>query len=101
MMDSRDRQGDAIIGGDEWTQEGRSEADAAGRSEEGRGRSGQRAQAQGDDEAEEAKRHQKAVAFLREYFTTEDWPTTVGEAEEALAGALCLLRGEHLPDHLC
>lgn len=57
-MAKRDRQGDAIIGGDEQ-EEGRA-VDTPGRSEEGRAEIGGRAQAQGADRETEAQDEAKA-----------------------------------------
>ena len=68
------------------------EADAVGRSEEGRAGAGQRAEGQ---ERETQDHYKEAVEFVRDYFTTEDWPVTDGMADAVLRGALRLLFGVH------
>lgn len=92
-MEDRDR-ATQTTAGDERTQEERPQADAARRSQEGRGRIGRGAQVQ--DKTEEAHRYQEAVAYLRAYFNTEDWPVTDGMADEALAAVLNIVGQPHL-----
>lgn len=94
-MESRDRQGDAIIPADERTQkERRSQAYAARRSEEGCGLAGRGQEA--PTETEEARRYEKAVAFLGYSFETEDREVPQYEASGIVGVLRKILRGECL-----
>ncbi|HXW76658.1 MAG TPA: hypothetical protein VEJ20_04535 [Candidatus Eremiobacteraceae bacterium] len=93
-MGGRDRQ-DALDARDERNEENRSEADAAGRPQEGRARIG------GCTEGEEATEKEKAALaqaarFLAYYYTDSDSDfEDLGRAEVALAAVLWLMRGEN------